>query len=159
MTMERPTEEQSPRTETGKPCQRWDFQVPHSHVNTPANKPSSGLDGNYCRNPDGEHRVWCYTIDPLTRWEYCDVQICDQHGDCQEGNGASYRGIVSVTETGRHCQRWDFQFPHGHDNTPANKPSSGLDGNYCRNPDGSQRVWCYTIDILSRWEFCDVPTC
>ena len=27
---------------------------------------------NYCRNPDGEASIWCYTTDPAKRWEYCD---------------------------------------------------------------------------------------
>jgi len=26
---------------------------------------------NYCRNPDGENTMWCYTTDPDTRWERC----------------------------------------------------------------------------------------
>ena len=31
---------------------------------------------NYCRNPDGESTVWCYTTDPNETWEYCDVPRC-----------------------------------------------------------------------------------
>ena len=34
-------------------------------------------DHNFCRNPDGGVRVWCYTTDPGMRWEFCDVPICD----------------------------------------------------------------------------------
>lgn len=26
---------------------------------------------NYCRNPDGEPTIWCYTTDRKKRWEYC----------------------------------------------------------------------------------------
>ena len=26
---------------------------------------------NYCRNPDGEPSIWCYTMES-TRWSYCD---------------------------------------------------------------------------------------
>ncbi|XP_078589981.1 zinc metalloproteinase nas-7-like [Branchiostoma floridae x Branchiostoma japonicum] len=78
---------------------------------------------------------------------------------CQEGNGASYRGTVSVTETGKTCQRWDSQSPHGHSGTPANYPYSGLEENYCRNPSGHTEVWCYTTDPSTRWERCDVPVC
>eukprot|EP00058_Branchiostoma_floridae_P006060 XP_002591548.1 hypothetical protein BRAFLDRAFT_92778 [Branchiostoma floridae] len=97
---------------------------------------------------------------------HCDCRGCidysdssDQPGGCQDGNGVSYRGTVSVTETGRTCQRWDSHFPHPHDVHPANHPLSGLDGNYCRNPDGSRRVWCYTTDLFMRWDYCDVPIC
>ncbi|KAI8482588.1 hypothetical protein Bbelb_396550 [Branchiostoma belcheri] len=80
-------------------------------------------------------------------------------GYCQEGNGASYRGTVSVTETGKTCQRWDSQTPHEHDYTPADYPSAGLEENYCRNPDDDTRVWCYTTDPDTRWDYCDVPVC
>ena len=31
---------------------------------------------NYCRNPDGEPKVWCYTTNPGDRWERCDVPLC-----------------------------------------------------------------------------------
>ena len=32
---------------------------------------------NFCRNPDKEVRVWCYTVNPDVRWEYCDVEMCE----------------------------------------------------------------------------------
>eukprot|EP00058_Branchiostoma_floridae_P012354 XP_002597842.1 hypothetical protein BRAFLDRAFT_130191 [Branchiostoma floridae] len=78
---------------------------------------------------------------------------------CQEGDGSSYRGTFSVTETGKMCQRWDSQAPHGHGNTADSYPSSGLEENYCRNPDGETGVWCYTTDPITRWEYCGVPVC
>ncbi|XP_019636845.1 PREDICTED: plasminogen-like [Branchiostoma belcheri] len=81
---------------------------------------------------------------------------------CVVGDGTSYRGTVSVTETGLTCQRWDSQTPHEHDRTPANYPSAGLEQNYCRNPRdpvGWTGVWCYTTDPYTRWELCDVPVC
>ncbi|XP_035696734.1 uncharacterized protein LOC118430131 [Branchiostoma floridae] len=79
--------------------------------------------------------------------------------NCQEGNGVSYRGTVSVTETGKTCQRWDSQTPHKHDTTPAKYPSSGLEENYCRNPDGWHEIWCLTMDPNTWWERCDIPDC
>ncbi|CAH1248776.1 LPA [Branchiostoma lanceolatum] len=78
---------------------------------------------------------------------------------CQVGDGASYRGTVSVTDTGITCQRWDSQTPHGHDMTPADYVSSGLEKNYCRNPDGEAGVWCYTMDPSTRWTYCKVAVC
>ena len=59
-------------TRSGNSCQQWHSQSPHSHSNTPSNKPNAGLEGNQCRNPDNSSTIWCYTTDPLTRWEYCD---------------------------------------------------------------------------------------
>lgn len=34
-----------------------------------------------------------------------------------------------------------------------------LNDNYCRNPDGSERPWCYTTDPNIEREFCDLPSC
>ncbi|XP_035667019.1 plasminogen-like [Branchiostoma floridae] len=83
--------------------------------------------------------------------------VSSQPRDCQVGDGTSYRGTVAVTRTGRTCQRWDSQTPHGHDRTPANYPQAGLEQNYCRNPDGEPGVWCFTTDPGMRWELCDIP--
>ena len=30
------------------------------------------LEENYCRNPDGEDTIWCYTTDPNKEWEECE---------------------------------------------------------------------------------------
>ena len=32
-----------------------------------------------------------------------------------------------------------------------------LANNYCRNPDGSATVWCYTTSRSKRWEYCKDP--
>ncbi|XP_078658196.1 plasminogen-like [Branchiostoma floridae x Branchiostoma belcheri] len=139
---------------------QWEWMIimktPHEHIKTPAAYPSAGLEQNYCRNPDGEPGVWCFTTDPNSRWELCDVPSCIS---CQYADGASYRGTVSVTKTGKTCQRWDSQTPHEHIKTPGAYPSAGLERNYCRNPDGELGVWCFTTDPNSRWELCDVPSC
>ena len=83
---------------------------------------------------------------------------CD--GDTAEcacaADGSDYAGTVAVTASGRVCQRWDSQEPHGHE-------FSDLPENYCRNPDSEDWAWCYTTDEDERWEFCDaaedVPRC
>ena len=61
-------------TVNDKQCQKWTSQSPHRHTRTPENYPGAGLGPhNFCRNPDDEMGLWCYTTDPDTRWEYCDV--------------------------------------------------------------------------------------
>lgn len=41
--------------------------------------PDKSLDDNYCRNPDGRQRPWCFTTDPNTPWEYCNIKVCGKH--------------------------------------------------------------------------------
>nr|XP_015803025.2 plasminogen [Nothobranchius furzeri] len=158
-------------TQSGKPCQRWSAQMPHPHNRTPENYPCKGLDDNYCRNPDNKKRPWCYTTDPETRWEFCNVTRCGntpdpdeaviptEEDDCYEGNGSSYRGITSETVSGKKCQMWSSQTPHQHQKRPEKFPEADLRRNLCRNPDGDQAPWCYTIDPKVRWEYCNLEKC
>ncbi|XP_074541097.1 plasminogen [Halichoeres trimaculatus] len=156
-------------TESGKTCQSWSAQTPHKHNRTPDNYPCKALDNNYCRNPDNERKPWCYTTDPTTRWEYCNVPSCGadpddavippEEEDCYEGNGSSYRGITSETISGKRCQAWSSSTPHAHSKTPQNFPNADLRRNLCRNPDGDKAPWCYTTDPQTRWEYCNLEKC
>ncbi|XP_078598826.1 uncharacterized protein LOC144874494 isoform X2 [Branchiostoma floridae x Branchiostoma japonicum] len=74
-------------------------------------------------------------------------------------NGGDYRGNVSVTESGLSCQPWNSQSPHRHVYTPADYPQGGLEQNFCRNPDGKNRPWCFTTDPSVRFEYCNVSLC
>ncbi|XP_071944842.1 plasminogen-like [Antedon mediterranea] len=147
---------------SGSECQRWTSQYPHKHTRTPANYPTFGLGNhNYCRNPDDEKTAWCYTTNPLKRWEYCNADGDGKRrtGDeCfNQANAVDYRGVVSQTVSGKTCQRWTSQYPQSHTRTPYNYPTSGLgDHSFCRNPDNSKTAWCYTTDSKKRWEYCNV---
>ena len=88
----------------------------------------------------------------------CEAGNPDQCG-CSEVKQADYRGTISTTISGEECQPWSSQSPHGHSRTPGNYPNAGLDSNYCRNPDGEPRAWCYTSNPSKRWEYCDVQVC
>ena len=61
------------KTISGKICQEWNIQSPHTHNHTPGAYPNSGIDfvaNNLCRNPDKsatmDGSIWCYTTDPIT---------------------------------------------------------------------------------------------
>ena len=58
-------------TVTGLTCQMWSATEPHSHGKTDVGE------HNYCRNPGGKREgVYCLTMDPNTRWQYCPVPSC-----------------------------------------------------------------------------------
>ena len=65
---------------------------------------------------------------------------CPDLTKCGSGKQADYRGKINKTTSGRTCQRWDVQSPHKHSRTPENYPNSGLEENYCRNPDGKELI-------------------
>ncbi|XP_061438145.1 hepatocyte growth factor isoform X2 [Rhineura floridana] len=158
-------------TETGKECQRWDLQRPHGHPFRPERYPDKGFDDNYCRNPDGKPRPWCYTLDPNTPWEFCTIKMCAQNAmnnssaatettECVRGQGEGYRGTVSNIWNGIECQRWDSQTPHQHNFTPPNFKCKDLRENYCRNPDGAEAPWCFTTNPNIRIGYCfQIPKC
>merc|ERR1719213_512717 len=55
-------------TDSGRVCQAWYEQFPHSHSFTPAWYQAQHIGNhNFCRNPDGEATIWCYTTDPASR--------------------------------------------------------------------------------------------
>lgn len=73
---------------------------------------------------------------------------------------ADYRGNIAQTVSGRTCQKWTAQTPWTHSRTPQNYPDAGLgDHNYCRNPGGQEKAWCFTTDPAKQWELCNVPVC
>ncbi|XP_063692067.1 plasminogen-like [Bolinopsis microptera] len=150
-------------TESGHKCQKWDSQSPNIHGVTPSKYPNSGLQENYCRNPDGEPGAWCYNAEGTSpRFELCAIPTCPEPDcvDSADNDGSEYRGKVAVTKSGHKCQKWDSQSPNIHGVTPSKYPNSGLQENYCRNPDGEPFAWCYNADGTSpRWEVCDIPTC
>ncbi|KAJ4921642.1 hypothetical protein JOQ06_027723 [Pogonophryne albipinna] len=153
-------------TENGHTCQRWDSQKPQNHGYNPSALPEKYLEENYCRNPDGDPKPWCFTTSPSKRWDFCSIPRCASEPptivpelSCATGEGELYRGTISVTESGKQCQSWSVQTPHKHNRSPDNYPCKGLDSNHCRNPDNERMPWCYTTNTETRWEYCKVPSC
>ncbi|XP_077981543.1 plasminogen-like [Glandiceps talaboti] len=151
-------------TETGKTCQKWSSQSPHQHKYTSINYPNDGLgDHNYCRNPGNEHHIaWCYTTDPITRYENCKVpsieEACEFTECYHNKTQIDYRGIMSRTISGLVCQKWTSQSPHLHKYTPDIYAADGIgDHNQCRNPGNEHNsTWCFTINPDVQWEECKI---
>jgi len=57
------------KTVSGRTCQSWSSQHPHRQ-GVGAGNPNA-VEKNFCRNPDGEPTIWCYTTDPNKRFEFC----------------------------------------------------------------------------------------
>lgn len=67
-------------TKSGLPCQRWDVQYPHKHIQPPQVFPQIAHGENYCRNAGGEEPYpWCYTLDVSVRWQHCDIPLCRKY--------------------------------------------------------------------------------
>eukprot|EP00116_Pleurobrachia_bachei_P003357 sb/3463619/ len=109
------------KTKSGRICQRWDSQSPHSHKKVPEMFPNKDLRENYCRDPDNFGYPWCFTIDPEKKRERCDIPNCadaantqaDAPTDCfkaipmSDGKVViSYGGSVNTTIREIPCQKW-----------------------------------------------------
>uniref|UniRef100_A0A8C1GSQ3 Phosphoinositide-3-kinase interacting protein 1 n=1 Tax=Cyprinus carpio TaxID=7962 RepID=A0A8C1GSQ3_CYPCA len=71
--------------------------------------------------------------------------------ECITSNGEDYRGIQQKTSTGNICLNWKS----------LNSLTDVGDHNFCRNPDASEKPWCYVSgsDGATRKEACDIRTC
>ena len=87
---------------------------------------------------------------------------------------AGYDGTVNTTVSGKSCHTWSEIGeigPNKYDRMNAKwkatyNGASLPDHNFCRNPDSSERAWCYIKDattdqvgageIASTWEYCNV---
>jgi len=68
-------------TVSGLECQAWAATSPHVPGDTITDDKfpdgSRAAANNYCRNPNGYGRgPWCYTTDPNTVYEKCDIPLC-----------------------------------------------------------------------------------
>ena len=73
-------------------------------------------------------------------------------------DGRFYRGQLSFTRSGLQCVNWAQLDRTVHTVTVDRFPEHGLgDHNYCRNPDLSSHIWCYTSLDMNRFDYCDIP--
>ncbi len=67
-------------TKDGLRCQKWFTNEPHPQTIPEGVFPEMAGAAALCRNPGGtEPFPWCYTTDPLVRWQYCDIPLCGKY--------------------------------------------------------------------------------
>ncbi|XP_028852986.1 tissue-type plasminogen activator isoform X2 [Denticeps clupeoides] len=154
---------------SGAECINWNATSLRGKKFTATRPDASSLglgNHNYCRNPDGDSKPWCYVYKGTQIvWEFCTLPTCaaGPNSECVEGKGGSYRGTKAVTKSGGRCLPWDSPTLSRKKYT-AWRPDArelGLGShNFCRNPDGDLTPWCHTYrGSQLTWEFCEIPRC
>ncbi|CAN9509257.1 unnamed protein product [Ophioblennius macclurei] len=123
--------------------------------------PASPCEPNPCKNGGscikGNRRFRCACPNGYTG------KLCGTApNDCYVGNGETYRGVVSTTEEGQDCLDWHSFYitQHGEDPYATYSDFNGLDENYCRNPDGDEKPWCFIKKNGElTWDHCNVRKC
>ncbi|XP_069837862.1 hyaluronan-binding protein 2 [Dendropsophus ebraccatus] len=92
--------------------------------------------------------------------KFCEIAS----NDCYKNNGLRYRGHASQTEKGHQCLPWDSHLlvREGVNAFIPDIWQSGIgEHNFCRNPDGAEKPWCYFQDKDGelRWDMCSVTVC
>ncbi|XP_042278417.1 phosphoinositide-3-kinase-interacting protein 1 [Thunnus maccoyii] len=81
--------------------------------------------------------------------------------DCMTSNGVEYRGEEHSSSSGLTCLNWT-NCTRDYDVKIHPDSQTGVgDHNYCRNPDSSERPWCYIAgpDGTIQRQFCSIDTC
>ena len=116
-------------------------------------------DGNSCRNfPDTKmSTIWCPTTKGIELCAPIGQPTCSSDIEALSGkDGSMYRGLQNKTHTGKTCDLWNAT-DKGEEK--INKyPGTSLINNYCRNPDGTDGIWCYVKDG-DDWEHCNPIKC
>ncbi|KAM4624561.1 hyaluronan-binding protein 2-like [Polymixia lowei] len=121
-------------------------------------RPSPCQNGGSCSRDQTPSSFQC-TCPKGYNGKFCEVGP----NDCYAEDGEFYRGLVSVTDKGDECLDWNSYFIRRKGGDPF-KEYAGFDGigqhNYCRNPDGDARPWCFVNDKGNlKWEYCKVRKC
>ncbi|CAG0891573.1 unnamed protein product [Darwinula stevensoni] len=171
-------------TEIGKACLRWDSEnVTSSYVSANAGfneilffeehflNQDPSLHKNFCRNPTGLAKPWCFVDDDGLKIEFCWIRSCDDFSlpECKlSQKGGEYVGVKDKTISGFDCIPWLDADSSGGDRIRGLRKGSFSDEltdshNFCRNPNGNPGgPWCNIVvpgKPNLKWEYCDVSFC
>ncbi|XP_044051429.1 phosphoinositide-3-kinase-interacting protein 1 [Siniperca chuatsi] len=81
--------------------------------------------------------------------------------DCMRSSGVEYRGEQQSSSSGLNCLNWTNTTRDYDVNIHRDSQTGVGDHNYCRNPDSSERPWCYIAgpDGTVQRQFCAIDTC
>ena len=81
----------------------------------------------------------------------------------EESKTSFFTGDVAVTKSGLACQPWSnqtsFQYNYSNNSLFPHDGSAQAAKNYCRDPDKSGVLWCYTASDRVHRDLCSVPIC
>ncbi|XP_023571219.1 hyaluronan-binding protein 2 isoform X4 [Octodon degus] len=122
-------------------------------------RPNPCQNGGTCSRQKRRSRFKCTCSDQF-KGRFCEIGS----DDCYVGDGYSYRGRVSRTVNQHTCLHWNSHLllQENYNMFMEDAEGHGIgDHNFCRNPDGDQKPWCF-IKANSekvKWEYCEVPAC
>lgn len=81
--------------------------------------------------------------------------------DCITSNGVNYRGEQQSSSSGLICLNWTNSTRDYDVNSQPDSQTGVGDHNYCRNPDSSEKPWCYIAgpDGTIQRQFCVIELC
>ncbi|KFP86688.1 Hyaluronan-binding protein 2, partial [Acanthisitta chloris] len=120
--------------------------------------PNPCKNGGTCRRHRNRSKFTCDCPVPF-RGRFCEIKPTD----CYKEDSSGYRGRVNQAVNGHTCLHWNSHrlLDSSFNAFMEDADSYGIgDHNFCRNPDGDEKPWCYIrknneVD----WEFCDVSPC
>ena len=139
-------------TRSGLTCLAWNLLDRKVHTVTPDRFPESDIsDHNYCRNPDSDKTIWCYTDPNTNNFDYCHtprvVEPVQSRNRSRESDLLCSQNITVVVGT-----RWGSQASGTY--TMMNKlwangrglyarvgGDGSVSGDYCISWHGQYRHW------------------
>lgn len=99
---------------------------------------------------------WWDNASCKTKLPYLCQKMATDTAECYNGNGADYRGHVARTDKGTPCQMWSENELVNQDSNPD---ADVGDHNFCRNPDGDTKPWCWVDNKRNVFGYCSIRSC